>query len=94
MKAQNAGGAIQPFSQHGPLLRLETAAILYVRYLGNALWPSRLMALYPHPTKFYPAWQVGVAVLGLMLITVSVVRGRNRRYLVVGWFCSSEVWCP
>jgi protein O-mannosyl-transferase len=86
MKAQNAGGAIQPFSQYGPLLRLETAAIAYVRYLGNALWPSKLVALYPHPTKFYPAWHVGMAVLGLMLITVSVVRARNRRYLVVGWF--------
>ena len=31
------------------LLRLETAVIAYVRYLGKAFWPSKLVALYPHP---------------------------------------------
>ena len=29
--------------------------ISYVRYLGKALWPSKLVALYPHPTGLYPA---------------------------------------
>lgn len=86
MKAQKAGGAIQTLSQYSLLLRLETAVISYVRYLGKALWPSKLVALYPHPTKLYPAWQVVAAVVLLMLITALVIRAREQRYLTVGWF--------
>jgi len=85
MKAQKAGNAVQTFSQYSLLLRLETALISYVRYLGKALWPSKLVALYPHPTRLYPAWQVGAAVLVLMLATALVLRAREQRYLAVGW---------
>ncbi len=86
MKAQKAGGAIRTLSQYSLLLRLETAVISYVRYLGKALWPSKLVALYPHPTNLYPSWQVGAAVVVLMLITALVIRARRQRYLAVGWF--------
>ncbi|MGA8539857.1 MAG: tetratricopeptide repeat protein [Terriglobales bacterium] len=86
LRAQSAGGAIKTFSQYSPLLRLETAVVSYVSYLGKAIWPSNLVALYPHPVRLYPVWQIGTATLVLMLITVLVVRGRDRRYLAVGWF--------
>jgi tetratricopeptide (TPR) repeat protein len=86
MKAQNAGGAVQSFSQYSLPLRLETAVISYVRYLGKAFWPSKLVALYPHPTKLYPAWQVVAAVVLLLLISAWVLRAREQRYLAVGWF--------
>jgi Flp pilus assembly protein TadD len=85
MKAQRAGGAIQSLSQYSPLLRLEIAVIAYVRYLGKAFWPSNLVALYPHSTKLYPAWQVSAAVVLLILITVTALRARDHRYLAVGW---------
>ena len=86
MKAQEAGLAVQTLSQYSPLLRLETGVVSYVRYLEKALWPSNLVALYPHPTKLYPAWQAGAAVVLLLLITALVIRARDRRYLAVGWF--------
>ena len=86
MKAQKAGGAVQSLSQYRPLLRFETAVIAYVRYLGKAFWPSRLVALYPHPTTLYPAWQVAAALLILMLTTLVVLRFRDRAYLAFGWF--------
>lgn len=86
MKAQKAGGAVQTFSQYSLLLRLETAVISYVSYLGKALWPSKLVAMYPHPAKLYPAWQVGAAVVLLLLVTALVIRARDQRYLAVGWF--------
>jgi protein O-mannosyl-transferase len=99
MRAQRAGGAVQTLAQYSPLLRFETAVIAYVRYLGKAIWPVNLVALYPHPTRLYPAWQVGAALLLLIVISVvvSVVvfrdakfRGVNslchsRGYLVFGW---------
>jgi tetratricopeptide (TPR) repeat protein len=86
MKAEAFGGAIHGASQYSLLLRLETAVVSYARYLGKALWPSKLVALYPHPTNLYPAWEVAAAAALLMLITVLVVLARNRRYLAVGWF--------
>jgi tetratricopeptide (TPR) repeat protein len=86
MKAQKAGGALQAFSRYSLLLRLETAAVSYARYLGKALWPSKLVAMYPHPNKLYPAWQAGAAVVLLLLITALVLRARGQRYLAVGWF--------
>ena len=85
MKAQRAGGAVQTLTQYSPLLRFETAAIAYVRYLGKAFWPSRLVALYPHPTALYPAWKVIAALVVLLFITVVVIRARERRFLLVGW---------
>jgi tetratricopeptide (TPR) repeat protein len=86
IKAQKAGGALQAFSRYSLLLRLETAAVSYARYLGKALWPAKLVAMYPHPTKLYPAWQAGAAVFLLLLITALVLRARGQRYLAVGWF--------
>jgi tetratricopeptide (TPR) repeat protein len=83
MKAEKAGGAVA--SQYSLLLRLETAVIAYAHYLGKAVWPSKLVALYPHPTKLYPAWQVGAAVILLALITAVVFLAPRRRYLIVGW---------
>jgi protein O-mannosyl-transferase len=99
MKAQNAGGAIKTFSQYSALLRLETAVISYVSYIGMALWPSKLVALYPHPTRLYPAWQVAMAGLVLMLVTALVVlplilRERDRRDLAVGWFWFLGTFVP
>jgi tetratricopeptide (TPR) repeat protein len=84
MKAEKAGGALK--TQYSLLLRLETATISYARYLGKAVWPSKLVALYPHPTELYPAWQVAAAAALLILITALVILARNRRYLAVGWF--------
>ena len=87
MHAEKAGGAVQTLSQYGVRLRLETAVISYVRYLGKALWPSNLVALYPHPTRLYPAWQVTAAALLLLLISALVLlRVRSQGYLAVGWF--------
>jgi protein O-mannosyl-transferase len=87
MKAQKAGNAVQTLAQYSPLLRLETAAISYVRYLGKAFWPSRLVPLYPHPTSLYPAWQAVTSAALLIVVTGWVIfRAREQRYLPVGWF--------
>ena len=86
LKAQKAGGAVKSLAQYSLLLRMETAVIAYVRYLGKAFWPSKLVALYPHPSQLYPAWQVGGAVVVLLLVSALVLRAREQRYLAVGWF--------
>ncbi|MGB9235983.1 MAG: tetratricopeptide repeat protein, partial [Terriglobales bacterium] len=86
MKSQASGGAVKDLVRFSLSSRLETTVVSYVRYLGKALWPSRLVAPYPYPTNPYPAWQVAAAVVLLLLITALVLRARDRRYLAVGWF--------
>jgi tetratricopeptide (TPR) repeat protein len=87
LKAQ--GLAIQEGSPYSVGLRLETSVMSYVRYLGKAIWPSKLVAMYPHPTQLYPVWQVAAAAILLFAVTAVVLRARerqHRQYLAVGWF--------
>jgi tetratricopeptide (TPR) repeat protein len=87
VKAQAAGSAVKSLAEYSALLRFETAVVDYVRYLGKAFWPSRLVGFYPHPSSLYPLWQVSAAAMVLIVVTAIVLlRGRDQRYLVVGWF--------
>ncbi len=67
-------------------VRLATAAIGYVKYLGKAFWPANLALVYPHPGF---AVSVPVAVLSALAITVVTALAviyRRRRPIFVGWF--------
>jgi tetratricopeptide (TPR) repeat protein len=86
MKAQRAGGTVKALSLYSLPLRIESSLIAYGRYLGKLFWPVNLVALYPHPTRLYSAWQVAAGASLLTLITVLVLVSRHRRYLAVGWF--------
>ena len=83
IQAQRASAAIRWF----PLaIRAENAVVAYARYLGKALWPSRLGLIYPHPEHTLRLWQVATAALLLAVVTGLVIKQRHRRYLLVGWF--------
>lgn len=84
--AQKAGGAIASLQVYPFSIRLTNAIVAYVRYIGKALWPTRLAPIYPHPWHPLPMWQVIPALLLLLAITALVVAARSRRYLPVGWF--------
>ena len=85
MVVQSAGHAVKDLARFSLPSRMETTIVSYVCYLGKAFWPARLVAPYPHPLHLYPAWEVGAAVVLLLLITAVALRARNRRYLAVGW---------
>ena len=86
MFAQRSGGAVRTLTLYTLPVRLETSLISYVRYLGKMFWPAKLAALYPHPTRLYPAWEVAGAALLTIAVAALVLRARERRYLAVGWF--------
>ncbi len=86
MQAQKAGGAVRSTAQFSLGVRFENAACAYCMYLWKMLWPARLAPLYRHPGDSLPMWQVAVAALVLIAITIVVYRFRVRRYLPVGWF--------
>jgi tetratricopeptide (TPR) repeat protein len=54
--------------------------------LGKAFWPQRLAALYPYPGNALPTWEILGSAALLLFLTALVLRWRNRRYLLVGWF--------
>jgi tetratricopeptide (TPR) repeat protein len=83
MMAQTASYAVRDASNR---VRFGNAAVAYLRYLGKAFWPTRLAALYPHLGRFLPTWEMVASAAALVLLTVLVLRWRDRRYLVVGWF--------
>jgi protein O-mannosyl-transferase len=82
MKAQRVGAdkVWYPLS-----IRLETAVVSYALYVRDAFWPSRLAVFYPHPGNSLSTWQVGAALLPLLVITSLVVDRRRPRYLAMGW---------
>jgi len=70
-----------PFDQ-----RLANAAVSYVVYLAQSVWPSGLAVLYPHPGDGLPAWQVAGSAVVLALLSALALRwARTRPYLAVGW---------
>lgn len=85
MHAQRAGGAMRATAQFPFSVRLANATCAYAMYLWKMIWPAKLAPLYPHPGNSLAAWQVGVAALVLIGITMLLWRSATRRYLFFGW---------
>ena len=68
------------------VVRLENAVYAYAMYVWKAFWPVKLAPFYPHPAATLALWQLELAMLFLVAISVLVWRERfSRRYLVTGW---------
>ena len=75
--------------------RLENALYSYAMYLWKAFWPTRLAVYYPHPGNTLAAWQIAVAALFLVAVSVLVWSQRlTRRYLVTGWLWYLGIMVP
>ena len=85
MAAQQAGGAVRSAFEYSPAVRVENAVGAYFDYVGRLFWPMRLAAMYPHPGESLPAWQIAVAAIFVIAVTLLVLRFRQKRYMVVGW---------
>ena len=84
--AQYSRGGLNPLVSYSLWTRLQNAFVSYVRYMGKAVWPSRLTVLYPYAPSSIRGWHVIASVFLLLLISTLVIKFRRRRYLLVGWF--------
>jgi protein O-mannosyl-transferase len=84
IQAQRAGGAVTV--KYPVLAHLQNAIVSYVLYMGKAIWPTRLAALYPYPTGGWPGRVVVLSALLLIIVTALVLKYREYRYLLCGWF--------
>jgi tetratricopeptide (TPR) repeat protein len=65
--------------------RLLNTPVFYLRYLGEALWPSGLSVFHPYPLAPRPWLGLGAALI-LAGITAAVIRLRRKNpALAVGW---------
>jgi len=86
VRAQRAGNAVGSMVEYPLSMRMENAAISYVRYLGKALWPSGLSPQYPYPEGVLKWEAIGASVVLLAITILVCAAGKRRRYLAVGWF--------
>ncbi|MGA6985001.1 MAG: tetratricopeptide repeat protein [Terriglobales bacterium] len=84
--AQRAGSSVRTLEEVSMSLRWQNVFISYVRYIGKAFWPTKLVPLYPRPVNSLPAWQVLGAAAILLSLSALAIHYRDRRYLPVGWF--------
>jgi tetratricopeptide (TPR) repeat protein len=90
--AQRMGGAVGDLKTFPLAMRLENAAVSYVGYLLQTVWPVNLCPFYTHPGQqdhpgdYLPVWKVAGAVLLLVAMTTAAVLSRRRApYLLAGW---------
>jgi Flp pilus assembly protein TadD len=83
LRAQQAGGAIRSAMIYPLGLRVENAVVAYAMYLWKMVWPARLAPLYPYAGNSLVGWRVALALF--LLVGVSIVMLRARRFYLVGW---------
>ena len=84
------GGSVQKLGGLPLTERIWNAAISYVMYLVDTVWPTGLAVFYPHPLALDPsATQLvpGLLAMGFLIAVTAVVllASRRRPYLGVGW---------
>src|SRR5260370_33201186 len=84
--AQRAGNTVRTLTEVSVSARLENVFVSYVRYIGKALWPSRLAPMYTRPENSLLAWQAAGPLALLLLLSALVLRWRPRRHFLAGWF--------
>jgi len=78
---------VQRGARHGypRILRVGNAILSYALYIKNALLPTRLALLYPHPITSLAWSHVFLAGVVLLVITLLVLIGWRQGYLPMGW---------
>ena len=83
--AQKRGAAVAPLEGYPLSARIGNAAVAYVKYLFNSVYPVNLAVIYPLPREI-PWVQVAGAMMVLAVISWLIWRARRQRpYLVTGW---------
>jgi tetratricopeptide (TPR) repeat protein len=84
--SQRVGGSVASLDRFPLGARVGNALVAYCSYIGKMLWPTSLVAFYPHPRTSLPVWQVLAALALLALLSaLFLIKLRHLRYLAVGW---------
>jgi tetratricopeptide (TPR) repeat protein len=82
-----AAQTLVPWQRLGWAQRLDNAALSWVIFLRQTVYPAGLAAFYPYPTHPLPGWESSSAWALLAMVTAGVMSWRRARpWLAVGWF--------
>jgi tetratricopeptide (TPR) repeat protein len=82
---QQSSGAMRSLTVYPLGVRVENAALSYVTYVRNMVWPSSLSVFYPHPGAVSHG-EAALAGFFLLLVTAfSLRRCGSSPWLAVGW---------
>jgi tetratricopeptide (TPR) repeat protein len=66
--------------------RVTNALVAYVIYIRQMFWPVGLAVFYPHPEDRLSAWEISLAFIILVGITLAALLFRKKApYFVTGW---------
>jgi len=83
--AQKKGGALRADSSM--IVNAGHAFISYVKYAAKMAWPGKLAVYYPYEPAGDQPWQMVMAMAGIILVSILVIRAAKRLPSVaVGWF--------
>src|SRR6266496_3724821 len=67
--------------------RIGNGLVTCLTYIKQMIWPARLAVFYPHPGDTLPVWEIGLAIIFLLLATAAAIALRRKRpYFFTGWF--------
>src|SRR6266550_6492324 len=79
-------GAVGWTEQLPVLARINNAAVTYVAYIWQMLWPVKLAVFYPHPENRLPLSDIVLSLLLLLGVTAAAIALRKQRpYFITGW---------
>jgi hypothetical protein len=95
LAAQHAAGAMVAVQKLPVSIRLENAAISYVKYIEKTFWPAHLSFFYPHAAVHPNILLVLSSCAGILIVTaVAVILRRKYPYVLVGWFWFAGMLVP
>ncbi|MBF0568338.1 MAG: tetratricopeptide repeat protein [Nitrospirae bacterium] len=84
--AQKSGNSVVSLQRLPFGLRLENAAISYVKYISNTIYPYKLSILYLLPPEIPPVQAIAAAAIVILISIVAIGKARKLPYLFTGWF--------
>src|SRR6266568_7324343 len=67
--------------------RVGNGLVACLTYIEQMICPARLAVFYPHPGITLPVWEIGLAIVILLLATAGAIALRRKRpYFLTGWF--------
>jgi tetratricopeptide (TPR) repeat protein len=82
---QKTGGALR---ESLPIAwRISNGIVASFAYIRDTFWPTKLAPFYPHLENRLPVWEITIAALALVAVTLLVcIRWKKNPYGVTGWF--------
>ncbi len=91
---QTTGGNVVPLSVLPFDIRLENAALSYIRYLGKIFWPSNFSIFYPYVISKSVVPAICAACVVIFITVFSIIKRQSYPWLFTGWLWFTVTLIP